>query len=234
MNTVLARRRALSARPAGGAMAKSAMLYLSALLLAASANGATPPPEAAKAAPTKPAAAKKSRGEPVYHLLGFNLTGSKHIDGDALVATLPQHAGDIITADEITADADIIRAKLKALHVHGDMTTATLEREGKGHWIWVVWDIQKMDALSHAPLFPPRHFATQTFAGNVKLSNDQLAAATGLHPGDKMPDGSVSDARTGIEQAYDKVFPGATVEVKGKVILKDAKVTIDWRIVEPR
>jgi len=171
----------------------------------------------------------------IYHLLGFSLSGSKHVDLNALVAGLPQHAGDLITYDEIKADAVRIRAELAEHHVHGQMTTALLEREGKGHYVWVIWDIQKLDAMSYLPLRAHRHFASQTFSGNVKLTNDQLAAATGLHPGDPMPDGSVSDARTGIEQAYDTVLPKAEIGVKGVVKLKkDDSVIIDWKITEPK
>ncbi len=188
---------------------------------------------ASKAAHVRSAAKKQSA--PVYHLLGFSLSGSKHIDGDALVATLPQKEGDVITAAEIQEDAKRIGEELNKRHVHGNMTTATLEQDGKGHNIWVIWDIHKMDALAYAPLKPPRHFVSQTFSGNTKLTADQLTAAIGLHPGDKMPDGSISDARTGIEQAYDKVMPGAAVQVKGKVIVKkDGSVLVDWVITEPK
>jgi hypothetical protein len=211
---------------ARAARCRPALPYAAALLLSAQvaapawAQNAAPAP--AKPPPTAPAKAAPKDTGPVYHLLA-----------DALVATLPQHKGDVITMDEIKADADIIRAKLKALHVHGDMTTATLEREGKGHWIWVVWDIQKMDALSHAPLFPVRHLVSQTFTGNTKLTTAQLTAANGLQLGQKMPDGSISDARTGIEQAYDKAMPGAPVKVRGKVRIKpDGSVLIDWVIIE--
>jgi hypothetical protein len=172
---------------------------------------------------------------PVYHLLGFSLRGTKRVDTDALVAALPQHEGDVITNAEIRANAEKIRLALKAAHVHGDMTTAILEREGPGHHIWVLWDVHGEDALSFVPFHGKRHLETQTFSGNVKLSTDALIAATGLHPGDPMPDGRLGDARTGIEQAYDKAMPGAAVQVKGKVKLKkDNSVLIDWQITEPK
>ena len=172
---------------------------------------------------------------PVYRLLGFSLSGTKRVDTDALVASLPQHAGDKITAAEIKADADRIRAVLAARHVHGDMTTALLEREGKGHHIWVIWDVHLADALSYAPANRKRHFAAQSFSGNVRLSAQALALATGLHPGDAMPDGSLSDARTGIEQAYDAATHGAPVEVRGKVkVRKGNLVEIAWQITEPK
>ena len=179
--------------------------------------------------------AAQAQDEPVYRLLGFALHGTKRVDTAALVASLPQHAGDLITRAQIKEDADRIRAALKAHHVHGDMTTALLEEEGKGHHVWVVWDVHLVDALSYVPARGVRHFAGQTFTGNVKLSAEQLAAATGLHPGDKMPDGRLSDARTGIEQSYDAALHDAPVEVKGKVTLKkDDSVVIDWRIAEPK
>jgi hypothetical protein len=193
------------------------------------------PASAAQSAQTTARAAPPARpAGPKYHLLGFSLSGSKRVDTSALVAALPQHEGDVITEADIKEDADHIRAALDARHVHGDMTTALLEQEGKGHHIWVVWDIHLVDALSFKPGSQKRYFAKQDFSGNVKLSNDALATATGLHPGDKMPDGSLSDARTGIEQAYDKALPGAPVEVQAKVkVRKGNNVEIDWRISEP-
>jgi outer membrane protein assembly factor BamA len=206
---------------------------LAALFVAACCHG----PAAAAPSGTIPSghsvAGAKPAG-PIYHLLGFSLSGTKRVDTDALVATLPQHEGDVITSAEIKEDADRIREVLKARHVHGDMTTALLEREGKGHHIWVIWDVHLVDALSFAPASRKRHFASQSFSGNVKLSTQALMTATGLHPGDKMPDGSLSDARTGIEQAYDAALHGAPVEVKAKIkVQKGNDVVIDWQITEP-
>jgi outer membrane protein assembly factor BamA len=179
--------------------------------------------------------ARAQQAAPVYHLLGFGLSGTKRVNTDALIASLPQHAGDVITPAQIKADAALIGAALTAHHVHGDMTTATMEREGKGHYIWVLWDVHLTDPLARLPYRGVLHFASQSFAGNVTLSADRLAAATGLHPGDKMPVGSVSDARTGIEQAYDAVLHGAPVTVQGKVIVKKGNaVVIDWVITEPK
>jgi hypothetical protein len=47
-------------------------------------------------------------------------------------------------------------------------------------------------------------------------------------------EGAVSDARTGMEQAYEKVFPGQTVKIGGKLKLAPGRVaTIEWQITEP-
>ena len=194
------------------------------------AHGVAPSDAAPKAASGKPARAST----PVYHLLGFSLGGTDRLDTDALIATLPQHKGDVITRTEIDNDTIRIKAALNAAHVHGDMTTAMLERDGKGHYLMVVWEVHLVDALSYAHPDRERRFGNQTFSGNVKLSADELTAATKLKPGQAMPDGSVGDARTGIEQAYDKALPGKAVEVSGKVVLKkDHTVAINWHINEP-
>ena len=172
---------------------------------------------------------------PVYHLLGFSLRGTTRVNTDAIVAALPQHEGDVITNDEINQNMEKIRQILKASHVHGDMTTAILQREGPGHHIWVMWDVHGADALSYAPFHGKRHLDSQTFTGNVKLTTDALVAATGLHPGDVLPDGRLGDARTGIEQAYDKALPGTAVQVKGKIKLRpDNTVLVNWQITEPK
>jgi len=192
----------------------------------------------AKPAPTGPAAkpAPKSKDHViVYHLLGFNLRGTKRVNTDALVDALPQHAGDKITDADIKADADSLGRALKARHVHGELTTVYLEREGGGHYIWVLWDLQKIDALSYAPRRGKLHLDSQSFVGNTKLDAAKLALATGLHPGDPLPDGSLSDARTGIEQAYDPILHGASVDARAKAkIKKDNGVVVEWDITEPK
>ena len=183
------------------------------------------------AAPSPPAGARQDTR---YRLLGFSLGGTKSVDTDALVAALPQHEGDIITASQIKKNADLIRSELAARHVHGDMTTALFEREGPGHHVWVVWDVHLVDALSYVPKRRKWHFTSQTFSGNHKLSVQQLVAATGLHEGDAMKEGRISEARTGIEQSYDAALHAANVAVNGKVKLtKDGAVIIDWQITEP-
>lgn len=157
------------------------------------------------------------------------------MDTDALVAALPEHEGEVVTAAQIKKDADAIRTQLAARHVHGDMTQAFFEREGPGHHIWVVWDVHQVDALSYVPKRRKWHFASQTFSGNTRLTDDQLAAATRLHLGDAMKEGMISEARTGIEQSYDKALHAAPVTVNGRVKLKkDDSVTIDWQITEPK
>ena len=176
-----------------------------------------------------------NKKQPVYRLLGFSLRGTSRVDANALVASLPQHEGDVITNAEIRENVEKLSHALQAKHVHGYITTMILQREGPGHHVFVMWDVQLEDALSYIPMHGPRHFASQTFSGNSKLSTAALIAATNLHPGDKMMDGRVGDAKTGIEQAYDKAMPGAAVEVSGKVKLtKDNNVLVTWKIVEPK
>jgi outer membrane protein assembly factor BamA len=222
------------------ARAISAHLAAALLLIAGSAVAVAAEPTLSvtqsQPLPTPDSAAAGKQGkkaEPVYHLLGFNLRGTTRVDTDALVASLPQHEGDVITNAEIRQNADKIRQALQASHVHGNITTMILVRHGPGHHVWVMWDLQPNDALLYVPMNGQRHFASQTFSGNVRLSTDALIAATGLHAGDKMPDGRVGDARTGIEQAYDKAMPGAAVQVAGKITMKkDSSVMVDWKIKE--
>ena len=197
-----------------GYVIKSALAALATLLMAAcgvasALAGDTPPASSASQA-------GGARPEIAYHLLGFSLAGTKRVNTDALIAALPEHEGDVITAADINKDRDTIRAALEARHVHGDMTTTLLEREGEGHHVWVIWDVHLVDALSFVRGRRALRFAGQSFAGNVKLSADALAAATNLHPGDKLPDGRISDARTGIEQSYDLVPTAKTRRREGQ------------------
>jgi hypothetical protein len=170
-----------------------------------------------------------------YHLLGFQLNGSKHLDADAILKTLPQHEGDAITTDQIKADLAMLKPILIAKHIHSaTVTTGIVEREGPGHNIYVVWDIQHVDALTRLPFKGWLHYAGETFTGNKALTSAQLDAAVGLKEGERVREGAVSDARTGIEQAYDTVFPGQVVKVGGKVkVTPDHKVSFEWQITEP-
>jgi hypothetical protein len=172
-----------------------------------------------------------------YHLIGFGLSGSKHIDAPALIAALPQHKGDPITAAQIKADTDTIKKALTARHVHfDDVTTTFLQRVGPGHFIWVLWDIQHIDAFSRGPYQGLWAFGGQTFSGNKALTNEQLEKAIDLKLGERVREGAISDARTGMEQAYDKIFPGKPVKIAVtlKLSLKPSRVaTFAWRITEP-
>jgi len=172
-----------------------------------------------------------------FHLIGFSVSGSKHIDEDALIALLPEHQGDPISDAQIKADSDIIKKALIALHVHSpDVTQSTLQRSGPDHCIWVIWDIQHVDAFSRVPFQGFWKFGGQTFSGNKALTNEQLEKAIDLKPDERVREGAISDAITGMQQAYDKVFPGKTVEIKGKLKLtvEPARVAnFEWQIVEP-
>jgi hypothetical protein len=172
-----------------------------------------------------------------YHLIGFALSGSKHIDANALIAALPQHKGDPITPAQIEADTNTIKKALTARHVHfAEVTTALLHREAPGHFVWVMWDIQHIDAFSRAPYQGVWAFGGQTFSGNKALTNEQLEKAIDLKPGEKVREGAISDARTGMEQAYDKVFPGKPVKMAVTLDLKvkpSRVATFAWRITEP-
>jgi hypothetical protein len=172
-----------------------------------------------------------------FRLLGFVIGGSKHIDEHAIIATLPEHVGGPITNAQIEADTDTVKKALTALHVHyADVTTSLMQREGPGHLLYVIWDIQHEDAFDRAPFQGFWAFGGQTFSGNKALTNEQLEKAIDLKPGERVREGAVSDARTGIEQAYEKVFPGQTVKIASKLILKAKPTrvaTFEWQITEP-
>lgn len=172
-----------------------------------------------------------------FHLIGFSVSGSKHIDEDALIATLPEHTGDPITDAQVKADTDKIKKALTARHVHfAEVTTGLVQRAGPDHCVWVVWDIQHVDAFSQIPYQGFWKFGGQTFAGNKALTNEQLEKAIDLKPGERVREGAISDAITGMQQAYDKVFPGQTVKVDGKLklTLKPERVAnFEWQINEP-
>jgi hemolysin activation/secretion protein len=172
-----------------------------------------------------------------FHLIGFSLSGSKHIDEDALIATLPEHQGDPITTAQVKADTDNIKKALIARHVHfAEVTTGFVQRAGPDHCVWVIWDIQHIDAFSQLPYQGYWRFGGQTFSGNKALTNEQLEKAIALKPDERVREGAISDAITGVRQAYDKVFPGQTVKIEGKLklTLKPARVAnFEWQIIEP-
>jgi hypothetical protein len=235
----------------GNSLAKLLLLYSAAVLmlaapsLTAPAQGASPPASAqsnSETAGVTVPGSEKAHGNaaddgkgPRYHLLGFALRGTKRVNADALVNALPQHEGDVITPAQMKQDTDILGAALKAHHVHGQLVMATLVPETKPDHIWVIWQLEPNDVIAMQPAIVPWNLVGQSFSGNTKLSTNALIAATGLHAGQRMRDGSVGDARTGIEQAYDAALHGAPVDVKGKVTFKkDHTMIINWMITEPK
>lgn len=172
-----------------------------------------------------------------FHLIGFAIDGSKHIDEDALIATLPERVGDPITDAQIKANTAKIKKALTDRHVHfADVTTALVQRAGPDHCMWVIWGIQHVDAFSKLQYQGFWKFGGQTFTGNKALGKEQLEKAIDLKIGERVREGAVSDAITGIQQAYDRVFPGQTVKVKGKLKLKvkpERVANFEWEIIEP-
>ncbi|HEX3878897.1 MAG TPA: hypothetical protein VHW24_18045 [Bryobacteraceae bacterium] len=171
------------------------------------------------------------------HLIAFSIEGSKHIDENALIATLPEHVGDPISEAQIKANTEKIKKALTARHVHfADITIGMLQREGPDHCVRVIWGIQHIDAFSQLPYQGYWKFGGQTFSGNKALSNEQLEKAVDLKLGDLVREGDISDGITGIQQAYDKIFPGQTVKVKGKLKLTlkpERLANFEWQIEEP-
>jgi hypothetical protein len=154
------------------------------------------------------------------HLIGFSVSGSKHIDEDALISMLPEQVGYPLTTAQIQADTATIKKALTALHVHfAEVTTSLMQREGADHCVGVVWDIQHIDAFSQLRYQGYWKFGGQTFSGNKVLTSEQLEKAIDLKPDELIREGAMSDAVTGMQQAYAKKFPGQEVKIKGELRL---------------
>ncbi len=189
---------------------------LAAMLAASCAAGV------ATGTPVAPPAAPRT-----YILNGFRLSGVKGVDPDALVARLKDKEGARVTEADIVADTKALGVDLKARHIDGQLFTTMAEKNGR---VWVLFDFKSNDA---APGEATRRVASQNFEGDKTISGAALETATGLKPGDALPDSRLRAAAQAIIGAYHAAMPAAHVKVKARMkTTQDGKVTINWLIDE--
>jgi outer membrane protein assembly factor BamA len=72
------------------------------------------------------------------------------------------------------------------------------------------------------------------FTGNNALTADELAAASGLKPGDELSNDKIKAAQQAIVDAYKASKKPVNVTITGAVNQKGATVELVWTVVETK
>ena len=149
---------------------------------------------------------------------------------------LKDKPGSTVTTDDVLADQDQLIKELEGAHVTGGVKTA-LRDATHGHKD-VIFTVNDTGVQKPVTITTALHIAHVTFVGNKYLDNDQLAAASGMKPGDIITDQSLQDAQTRIGAAYKKAADLKAV-AKGKTNIAHAvtypqpgQVDIAWQFSE--
>ncbi len=166
----------------------------------------------------------------------IEINGVTSVPVQPLRDALKDKPGAKVTTDDVLADQDQLLKSLEAAHVTGGVKTSLRNySNGKKDVIFTVSDtgVQKPVVTTTA-----LHIAHVTFEGNKYLDSDQLAAASGMKPGDVVTDQTIQDAETRIGAAYKKASDLKAV-VKGQTNIapkvtypQPGQVDVAWQFSE--
>ena len=166
----------------------------------------------------------------------IEINGVTSVPVQPLRDSLKDKPGARVTTDDVLADQDQLTKALEAAHVTGGVKTSLRNyANGKKDIIFDVADngVQKPVVTTTA-----LHIAHVTFEGNKYLDSDQLAAASGMKPGDVVTDKSIQDALARIGAAYKKASDIKAVQ-KGQTNIapkvsypQPGQVDIAWQFSE--
>jgi lipid-binding SYLF domain-containing protein len=167
-----------------------------------------------------------------YILNGYSFGPMPGVNTKELAALLKDQEGARVTEADIAADGATLARILRERHINGYLFTSTAEKDGR---VWVIFDLQDPDhPMAHLGR-PADHLVAQSFEGASRVSAADLAAATGLKPGDPVSPERINAARQAIVDLYAKVTPGPAPTLKGRMrTTPKGEVTLTWIIGEPR
>jgi len=168
----------------------------------------------------------------VYNVSKVVITGSKSVPTDQLMAVVKEHPGSKSTTADLIADRDAIMKVLGAANVVGSIIVKVLPQGSKSEIIFAIDDqgVQAPVVTNVAPKLD-----AEIFDGNVVLSTDTLAAASGLKPGDDLSNEKIAAAEQAIKAAYDasKQPVSALITNENKPVA-GGKYDVIWHITETK
>ena len=164
----------------------------------------------------------------VYTLGGFTFSGFPGINTDELTAKLKDQAGARVTQTDLAADEAMFTEELKARHIKGRLLISQAEKHGT---IWLIFDLQRPAAGS--ALYSGEPLKAQIFEGATHIPAPELAAATGLKPGDNLSFESIRAAHDALIALYAKSAQGKAPIIRSRVqVSGDGHITLTWLIAE--
>jgi outer membrane protein assembly factor BamA len=176
-------------------------------------------------------AAPAAHAATTYKLDKIEINGVKSVPVDQLVAGLKDHPGDKVQTSDLLADQDALTKELEAAHVVGGVKTS-LRNKNNGH-IDLIFDVDDQGVQVPKVVTVAPKLGQQIFVGNNTVSSDDLAAATGLKPGDELSDAKIQAAEADIIAEYKKVSKSGA-QISGSVKQNGERADVTWTIVETK
>lgn len=165
----------------------------------------------------------------VYVLNGYSFGGMPGVNTAELEAKLPLKEGARVRQADVDAAQAIVAKELEARRIKGQLFTSLAEKKGR---VWIIFDLQDPDHPT-GHLGKTKFLKTQTFEGASAVSAGDLAAATGLKPGDPLWPEKLRAAEQAIVALYAKARPGPAPMVKAKMSTgPDSRTDLTWVIQE--
>jgi len=166
-----------------------------------------------------------------YTLDKIEINGLKSADPDQLRAQLKDKPGAKVTTDDIMGDQDQLEKALEAVHVTGAITTS-LRNKHNGH-VDVIFAVADGGIAKPITTMVAPKLKTQVFVGNVKVTSDDLQAASGLTAGEDLSIEKITAAQTAIGDVYKKRDIGVSIQ-ESNAQSPDGTVQITWTITETK
>lgn len=176
------------------------------------------------------AAAPGAQAATTYKLDKIEINGVKSVPQDQLLAGLKDHPGAIVATSDLMADQDALTKELEAAHVVGGVKTS-LRNKNNGH-IDLIFDVDDQGVQAPKVVTVAPKLGQQIFVGNTTIPADDLAAATGLKPGDELSDAKIQAAEADILAEYKKHSKTVGAQISGSVKQNGDKADVTWTIVE--
>jgi outer membrane protein assembly factor BamA len=173
--------------------------------------------------------APAAMADPSYKLDKIEILGVKSVPVEPLRAGLKTQPGATVTTADLLADQDQLTQELEAAHIAGGVKTS-LRNKNNGH-IDLIFNVDDQGVQAPKIVTVAPKLKDQLFTGNIKLTADDLTAATGLKPGDELSDARIQAAQAAIIEAYKKANLGVTV---GANVSRGELAEITWTLVEQK
>jgi outer membrane protein assembly factor BamA len=174
--------------------------------------------------------ATAASADPSYKLDSIQIHGVRSVSVDQLLAGLKTKAGTTVTKSDLLDDQDALVKELEAAHIGGGVKTL-LANKNNGH-IDLIFNVDDQGVQAPKVVTVAPKLKDQLFAGNKKLTADDLTAASGLKAGDELNNARIQAAQAAIMAAYQKAGVGVTVA--GNIAQDKAVADITWNIVEQK
>ncbi len=166
--------------------------------------------------------------EKVYTLGGYTFGGFAGVNTDELAAKLKDQAGARVTQADIAVDQAMFTQELRDRHIKGRLFASLAEKHGT---VWLIFDLQR--PVAGSALYAGAPMQSQMFEGATQIPASELAAATGLKPGDTLSFDTIKAAHDAILAAYAKSGHGNPPFIKSRArVTGDGKVSLTWMITE--